>query len=405
MIKCYPNWHKNIMIFLISQGITLFGSQIVQMAIVWYVTTTTGSGIWVAAFSLSSYLPQFLVSFLGGELADRFHRKYLIIFADLIIAITTFVMLLLIPYISDDQILLSALCIMSIARSAGAGMQLPAVNAMTVQLVPSNEYAKYNGINATIQSVVQFAAPAVAVIVLTVWSLRITLVIDILTAAVGIGMLLQVIVNQHVNENGKHNPIQAVKEGIRYACTCDIIRNTFIIYGLFLFWSVPSGYLSGLYVSRVYGNNYMYLTAVELAGFGGMTLGGILMSKLPEQRRPNQTSVIGLIVFGTMAIAMAVCSRFVTYLIWMTLYGIAMTMIQVTITTRLQRAAESKMHGRIFGLMSSIYASCYPVGMAAFGMMADRMSLKWLMIASGIALNMIALYEYKRNKLLSVCER
>lgn len=57
------NWKSKTLLFLISQGITLFGSTLVQMAIVWYVTLNTSSGAWVAAFSICSYLPQFLISF------------------------------------------------------------------------------------------------------------------------------------------------------------------------------------------------------------------------------------------------------------------------------------------------------------------------------------------------------
>lgn len=47
---------------------------------------------------------------------------------------------------------------------------------------------KYNGINATMQSVVQFAAPAVAGAVLSVGTFRSALLIDILTAWIGMGV-------------------------------------------------------------------------------------------------------------------------------------------------------------------------------------------------------------------------
>ena len=94
-------WQKRILLFLTSQCITLFGSTLVQMALVWYATMQTSSGAWVAAFTVCSYLPQFLISFVGGVWADRYHRKKLIIGADLLIAFTTFVMVLAIPHISS----------------------------------------------------------------------------------------------------------------------------------------------------------------------------------------------------------------------------------------------------------------------------------------------------------------
>lgn len=156
MAGIQSNWKKRIILFFVSQCITLFGSQIVQMAIVWYVTLQTNSGAWVAAFSVCSYLPQFFVSFIGGVWADRYNRKYLIIGADALIAIVTLAMLLAMPYIAAEPMLLTALLVMSIIRSAGAGIQNPAVNAVIPQLVPKENLMRYNGINATMQSVVQF---------------------------------------------------------------------------------------------------------------------------------------------------------------------------------------------------------------------------------------------------------
>ena len=36
---------------------------------------------------------------------------------------------------------------------------------------------------------------------------------------------------------------------------------------------VPSGFMAGLFVNRVYGEAYWYLTAVEATGFAGMLAG------------------------------------------------------------------------------------------------------------------------------------
>ena len=69
-------WQRRTILFLTSQCITLFGSTLVQMAVVWYATMETASGAWVAAFTVCSYLPQFAVSFIyrrrvGGPLSPQ----------------------------------------------------------------------------------------------------------------------------------------------------------------------------------------------------------------------------------------------------------------------------------------------------------------------------------------------
>lgn len=177
-----PGWRRTILLFLTSQCITLFGSTLVQMALVWYAAMETASGAWVAAFTVCSYLPQFLVSFPGGVWADRFHRKMLIIGADAAIALATLGMVLAIPHISSEPALLGGLLIMSVVRSLGAGVQTPAVNAVIPQLVPGDQLMRYNGINAAMQSLVNFAAPTAAGAVFAVSTLRTTLMIDIVTA-------------------------------------------------------------------------------------------------------------------------------------------------------------------------------------------------------------------------------
>ena len=278
MMKAQSNWRKRTILFFVSQCITLFGSQIVQMAIVWYVTLQTNSGAWVAAFSVCSYLPQFFVSFIGGVWADRYNRKYLIIGADALIAAVTLAMMLIMPYITAAPVLLTALLLMSIIRSAGAGVQNPAVNAVIPQLVPEEHLMRYNGINATMQSVVQFGAPAAAAVVLTMSTLRTTLLIDILTAVIGIGVFSCILLPKQEKSQEMTSVLADIGIGLRYAYSCITVRKTLIVYSLFVFFTVPAGYLSGLLVTRVFGDTYWYLTAVELVGFGGMMLGGLLMS-------------------------------------------------------------------------------------------------------------------------------
>ena len=390
MMESQSNWRKRTILFFASQCITLFGSQIVQMAIVWYVTLQTNSGAWVAAFSVCSYLPQFFVSFIGGVWADRYNRKYLIIGADALIAAVTLAMMLTMPYITAEPMLLAALLLMSIIRSAGAGIQNPAVNAVIPQLVPGEHLMRYNGINATMQSVVQFGAPAAAALVLTMSTLRTTLLIDILTAVIGIGVFSCILLPKQEKSQEMTSVLADIGVGIRYAHSCMVVRKTLVIYGLFVFLTVPAGYLSGLLVSRVFGDTYWYLTAVELIGFGGMMLGGLLMSIWGGFKSRRLTLVAGLVMFGTMAIGMGVSSHFILYLILMALYGIALTMVQTTITTMLQENSETSMQGRVFGLMSSLYSSCYPIGMALFGPLADTIPLQWIMVISGIALITVA---------------
>ena len=385
-------WKRQAMLFLISQCITLFGSTLVQMAIVWYVTIQTSSGVWVAAFTVCSYLPQFLVSFVAGVWADRHSRKKLIIGADSLIALVTFLMVLAIPHITDKTIILYSLLAMSVIRSFGAGIQTPAVNAVIPQLVPEDHIMRFNGINATMQSVIQFAAPAAAGALLTINTLSSTLLIDIATAIVGIGLLSAVMIPKQAIQSTETSVLKDMKIGIKYTLSDKLIGKVLTVYGFFIFLCVPAGFLSQLFVSRVYGETYWYLTAVELAGFIGMLAGGLLMSIWGGFKSRVTTICVGLIAFGSLAIGMGLSKQFALYLTLMIIYGVAITMVQTATTTLIQEKAETSMQGRVFGLLGAMYSGFLPVGMAIFGPMADGIPLQWIMVGSGIALIVLSIF-------------
>ena len=396
------DWEKRTILFLTSQCITLFGSTLVQMALVWYATMQTSSGAWVAAFTVCSYLPQFLISFLGGVWADRYHRKKLIIGADMLIAFATFVMVLSIPHISSEPILLSGLLIMSIIRSLGAGIQGPAVNAVIPQLVPEDQLMRYNGINATMQSIVNLAAPAAAGAVFAVSTLSATLMIDIVIAILGTGLLSCLALPKQNAPTEKTALFSDMKIGVLYVFSNKLIGKLLIVYGLFTFFCVPAGYLAGLLVRRIFGDTYWYLTAVEVVGFGGMIVGGLLMSTWGGFKRKGKTLVVGLASFGAFAIGMGLSKNFVLYLNMMLLYGVALTMVQTAITTILQENTDTSMQGRVFGLLGTMYSGFLTIGMTLFGLLADIVPLQWIMIGAGIALITIAVIMYFNRHIRSI---
>lgn len=393
MPKATLNWQCRTLLFLLSQCITLFGSTLVQMAIVWYVTLQTASGLWLAAFSVCSYLPQFLISFIGGVWADRYNRKRLIILSDGLIAAVTLLMYLIMPYLTNQPLLLGALLVMSVIRSLGAGVQTPAVNAVLPQLVPAGQLMRYNGLNAAMQSVVNFAAPAAAGAVLSISSLHTTLLIDVLTAALGIGLFSCLLIPSQAKQTAEPTGLWSdLKIGLSYSFKEPLIGRLLMIYGLFVLLCVPAGFMAGLLVSRLFGSDYWHLTAVELVGFAGMTLGGLLMSIWGGFNSRLRTLASSLACFGLLAIGLGLSANFQLYLLLMLLFGIALTCVQTAVTTLIQENVLANIQGRIFGLMSSMYAGFLPLGMAVFGPLADIMPLQWLMVASGLGLLGCALF-------------
>ncbi|MDR0687041.1 MAG: MFS transporter, partial [Dysgonamonadaceae bacterium] len=153
------NWKKNTALFLVGQALSLFGTMVVQYAIMWHITLKTQSGSMMTLFTVAGFLPMFFISPLAGVWADRFNRKYIINIADGAVA---FVSLLAAVFImaGGDSIILLLIC--TVMRSLGQGVQTPAVGAFIPDIVPEEQLTKINGFQSSIQSFVTLTAPAIS---------------------------------------------------------------------------------------------------------------------------------------------------------------------------------------------------------------------------------------------------
>ncbi|MDD3423266.1 MFS transporter [Sphaerochaeta sp.] len=384
-------WKTKTILFLASQGITLFGSSIVQFALVWYITLQSSSGVWVSALTLCAFVPQFLVSFVSGALSDRYNKKYLIIASDAVIAAATLVLALLVPRLDSDTTVFYALLVVSIVRSAGSGVQIPAVASMIPLLVPAEHLMRFNGLNAALTSLVQFASPFAAGAFLTLSSLRSTLLLDVSTAVVGICLLAFLLIPHEKKQTGKTSLFQDVKQGAVYALQNRWLGKMLMVHGLFIFLAVPAGFLATLFVTRYYKESYAYMTIVEVVGFAGMSLGGVLMSTWGGFKNQVTSFLAGMSAFGILAIGMGLIDSFIVYLALMAMYGIALTMVQTATMTLLQQRTDTSMQGRIFAFLNIMYSGALPLGMALFGPLSDVVSMRVLMVLSGVLLMLLVL--------------
>lgn len=65
-----------------GQAFSLLGSQLVQFALVWWLTRTTGSATVLALATMMGVVPEIAVSPFAGALVDRWNRRRMMMAAD-----------------------------------------------------------------------------------------------------------------------------------------------------------------------------------------------------------------------------------------------------------------------------------------------------------------------------------
>ncbi|QNK60927.1 MULTISPECIES: MFS transporter [Paenibacillus] len=394
------NWKRNIILFLSSQTISLFGSALVQYAIMWHVTLTTKSGLMMTLFIICGFIPTFLLSPFAGVWADRFNRKYLIIIADAMIAAVT--LILAITFLMGYNATW-LLFVIAAVRALGAGIQTPAVGAILPQIVPEDKLTRVNGINGTLQALMMFVAPIVSASLLTFATIELILFIDVVTAILAILTLLlflKIPLHKKATDKQSTSYMDDFKLGLTYIKNHSFLKPFFIFFAFFFVLMAPAAFLTPLQVARSFGEEYWRLTAIEIAFSVGMMAGGAIIASWGGFRNKVYTMAFANLVMGVCTLLLGIMPVFWIYLIIMGLFGVAMPMANTPTTVLLQEKVDPDYMGRIFGVFGMISTSMMPIGMMIFGPLADVIEIEWLLAGTGLLIVVLTIFFVGNKRLI-----
>ncbi|PEL54564.1 MFS transporter [Bacillus toyonensis] len=384
------NWRMNIILFLTAQTISLFGSSLVQYAIIWYITLTTSSGAMLTISTVCGFLPQIAISLFAGVWIDRYDRKKMIMLSDGIIAIATLILAIL--FLTGYKSIWM-LFIVLLIRSAGTGVQTPAVNALIPQIVPKDYLMKVNGINSSITSLIMFLSPAVSAAILSVTSIETTFFIDVITAIIGISIMFIIQVEGHVNVGGKQKSnLQGIKEGFAYLKENVCMKRLLVLLIIIMILISPAAFLTPLMVTRSFGAEMWRLNASEMTFSAGAAAGGVLIAAWGGFRNRMHTTALACALYGLLMVGLGIAPVFIMYLVFNFLIGITMPCFNTPVTVLLQEKVDPVMHGRMFSLVQIANSCALPLGMIIFGPLADVFSVEVLLIYTGIFVLFCAMY-------------
>ncbi|HBK31815.1 MAG TPA: MFS transporter [Porphyromonadaceae bacterium] len=378
------NWIKKITWFLASQTISLFGTSLVQYAIMWHITLKTQSGIMMTIAILCGFLPIFFLSPFAGVWADRYDRKKLIIAADSFIALAT---LVLVVFFHLGYGSLWMLFAVSAIRAFGSAVQTPAVNSFIPQLVPVDKLTKVNATNTSIQSMVNLLSPMISGALLSLISIEYIFLIDVITAAIGIFILaffLHTPPHAKAMKKSENSYLADMQAGLTYIRTHLFLKKYFIYLAVFFVLMAPAAFLTPLQVARSFGDDVWRLTVLEVVFSIGMILGGALMAFWGGFKNRVHTMGMASLFMGCFTVALGIVPDFWVYIFFMGLFGCVMPLFNTPGMVLLQETVEPDFMGRVFSVMGMISSIMLPLGMIGFGPLADVVKIEWLLLFTGI---------------------
>ena len=374
-------WKNKILHFLTAQTVSLLGSSLVQYAIVWYITLSTSSGAMLTISTICGFAPQIIISLFAGVWIDRYSRKILIMLSDGTIAAATLILAIL--FLTGYKNLWVLYIVLAV-RSAGTGIQTPAVNALIPQIVPKEYLIKIIGINSTIMSLIMFLSPALSGAILSVSPLETVLFIDVITAIIGISITSTIAVPNYSKAEGiGKSSLHDIKMGFVYLKENSFVKRLLLFQIAVLFLISPSAFLTPLMVSRTFGTEVWRLTLGEMSYSAGTALGGILITTWGGFKNRMDTTILAGAAYGLFMIVIGLSPVFPVYLAFNLLIGVTAPCYNSPITVMIQEKVEPSMHGRVFSFMQIATSCALPIGMVLFGPIADKVRIQSLLIVAG----------------------
>ncbi|HEU0295035.1 MAG TPA: MFS transporter [Anaerolineales bacterium] len=382
------NWAARFFTIWSGQAVSLFGSSLVQFALIWWLTQKTGSATALAVAGLAGMLPQVLFGPFAGALVDRWNRRRVLILADGSIALAT---LILVYLFALDQAQPWHVYVILAIRSLGGAFHYPAMAASTPLMVPEDKLTRVNGLNQTLQGLNAMVAPPVGALLISVLPTQNILMIDVATAMIAIGPLLFFSIPQPIRTEfsqleAKPSLLQDLREALVYMRSWPglvaILVMAIIINGLL----TPASSLMPLLVTKHFGQGPLQLGFMDTAWGVGMIAGGLLLSVWGGFKRKIVTTLTGIIGIGVgiIFVGLAPAGWFGMALAGMIIVGVTNPIANGPLMAIVQSVVKPEMQGRVMSLITTFATGITPISLIVAGPISDAIGIRTWFWMSGI---------------------
>lgn len=379
-------WQKNIGLFLSGQFLSGITSMVVQYAIIWYLTKETGSATVLSLATLLGMIPMVLLSPFVGPFVDRLDKKKLLIVTDTIVA--CFALILSIVGTVSDRFPLWLVFVSLFMRSLAQTFQMPTIQSILPQMVPQNELTRVNGQLGMVQSANMIIAPALGAFLFAVVPMNFLILLDVLGALLGIGLLVFVRIPKTEALGESVHLLTDTKLGFSLLTKNSGLWSLTLIGAAFTLIFMPAVSMYPLMTMDYFQGTVGQAGLIEVVYSVGMLAGGIIIGVFGKWKNRMIPVLISYFVIG---IAFALSgllpgnqSGFFWFVILNIVAGLSTPFFNTLLMAMIQQSYEPIYLGRVLGVLNSLMSITGPVGLIFAGPLADRIGVEKLFIIAGL---------------------
>ena len=340
---------RNFLLLWTGQAVSYLGDQFHYIAIMGLLLYEYNvSAVEVGTLLVALSAPSLIIGPIAGVYVDRWSRKWVMIFSDIIRGI----LVILIPFTTGLwQIYVIMFLVSSVSR-----FFFPAYTSTVPNIVHKEQLLVANSLSQTTFNITLVVGPATGALMIGIMGYTAAFFIDGLTFFFSALMILRIhlLEEKKIGKGGIKEVFTQMKEGFVLIRGTKPVLFVISVFSGIMFFIGGINVLLLIFVRDVLGMEIMHLGV--LSGFqgAGMILGALAVGFIGGRFQKRSLMLVGTFFVGIFLAVFGVNPYMLVSYGLMLLIGVSVSTLNIPATTLLQEVIPDEIRGRVFGVQGTL---------------------------------------------------
>jgi MFS family permease len=390
--------YRDFRLMFIGACISSIGTWMQNLAQAWLVLDISKSPFYLGLDAFLAGIPVFLLSILGGVVADRVERRRVLLISQYVQMTSAFILTLLILFhvVRIWEILcLSFVC--GTAQSFGG----PAYSALIPTLVKKEDMPNAIALNSIQFNLARVLGPAIGGLALdrfgAVWCFGLN-GLSFLAPVIS----LTILTTRYLPKKTGESLVSSLKQGFRFIRRQGAMEALiFLAFAMTALGFPMMTFLPWFARTTFHGGPWTFTLFMCSSGIGAVA-GSLLVAWMGNVQHKGRIALTSLIWLGIGISLFALSTNLVLSCVVLFLTGIGLMTVFANVNSLVQLITPNEMRGRVMSVYNSAFRGGMPMGNLVTGWLVDLgkgpapvvpiFTAPFVLAANGIALVSLALY-------------
>jgi MFS family permease len=390
-------FYRNYRLFMVGQTLSLIGTWIQRMAMMWLVYKLSNSAFLLGVVGFCEQIPIFLIAPFAGVYADRWDKHKALIRIEVFALAQAFLLgiLTLFGLVQIWHIIALSLCLGIINA-----FEVPMRQSFVVEMVEGDKAALPNAIalNSTVFNLSRLIGPSVAGILIAAVGEGWCFMANALSYAIVLMSLLMMRIAKSILERAKEVDIlNKLKEGIQYVKENHLMRSLLLLLAIVSFSNASLKTLAPIFAKDVLKGDAHTLGFLMSAAGVGAICGALFLTKRKSTGLLKRIVSFTGILLGTGMICFAISRSLPLSLFFIAIAGFSQMMHTASTNTLLQLYVDDDKRGRVMSFYTVCLQGTMPFCSLLAGALAGFIGAQWAVAYMGAFCLVISLFLREKN--------